>query len=147
MVWQVIRSLRLKRNLSQEYLAAQLDITQKTYSRLESGQTRLTIEWLMKIADILEAHPLDLLMDAYPDLNRKAGLGADKVVRQYRDADEQEAMSLLRLKLEYDRLLNEALVKGLQQSTQLIERLCKTLEAQEQRFQNGREGGKMDIAV
>jgi transcriptional regulator with XRE-family HTH domain len=147
MVWQVIRSLRLKRNLSQEYLAAQLDITQKTYSRLESGQTRLTIEWLMKIADILEEHPLDLLMDAYPDLNRKSGGAADKQVRQHADNDEREAMALLRLKLDYDRLLNEALVKGLQQSAQLIERLCRTLEAQEQRFQSGGEGEKMNIAV
>lgn len=146
MVWQIIRSLRLKKNLSQEYLAAQLDITQKTYSRLESGQTRLTIEWLMKIADTLEEHPLDLLMDAYPDLNRKPGAGAENAHHQNADRDEREAMALLRLKLDYDRLLNEALVKGLQQSAQLIERLCRTLEAQEQRFKSGGEG-KMDIAV
>ena len=48
-----VRKIREIRNYSQEYMAIQLGISQKSYSRLENGQTRLYIYRLQEIAKIL----------------------------------------------------------------------------------------------
>ncbi len=49
-----IKRLRELRNNSQDYLALCLNISQQTYSRLERGSGKLTIERLQKIAEVLE---------------------------------------------------------------------------------------------
>jgi transcriptional regulator with XRE-family HTH domain len=51
-----IRAYRLIRNYSQEYLALKLDISQNAYSKIELGHTRVTIERLIRIAQILEVN-------------------------------------------------------------------------------------------
>jgi transcriptional regulator with XRE-family HTH domain len=49
-----IRCLRESKKWNQEELAAKMGITQNTYSRIESGQSRLTIERLHQLANIFE---------------------------------------------------------------------------------------------
>jgi transcriptional regulator with XRE-family HTH domain len=49
-----LRNARLTRNYSQEYLALQLKISQNAYSKMEMGRTRITVESVFKIADILD---------------------------------------------------------------------------------------------
>lgn len=49
-----IRKLRALRGFKQETMADRLGITTKAYSKLESGQTALTIPRLRQIAEILE---------------------------------------------------------------------------------------------
>ena len=45
-----IRRLRLDRDLSQENVAFNLQISQSSYAKLESGQSRLSIDRLYQLA-------------------------------------------------------------------------------------------------
>jgi transcriptional regulator with XRE-family HTH domain len=56
-----IRKAREQKNYTQEYLATQLDIDTKSYSNIENGVSKLSIDRLLKIADILEATPESFL--------------------------------------------------------------------------------------
>jgi len=49
-----IRKKREFRNYTQEYLALKLHISQNAYSKIELGYTKITLERLFQIADILE---------------------------------------------------------------------------------------------
>ncbi|MEO6733536.1 MAG: helix-turn-helix transcriptional regulator [Ferruginibacter sp.] len=48
-----IRSLRLLRGYSQEHMATELDITQTTYSRIETDKQKLTAPMLERLAQVL----------------------------------------------------------------------------------------------
>lgn len=56
-----IRGLREKLGYSQEYMAAQLDVSQSSYGRLEQLDDRLTISVLKKIAEILKVNIATLI--------------------------------------------------------------------------------------
>jgi transcriptional regulator with XRE-family HTH domain len=56
-----IRIQRLIRNYSQEYMAFELEISQAAYSKIERGETELSIRRIYAIAEILEISPLVLL--------------------------------------------------------------------------------------
>ena len=49
-----IKKVREEKNYSQTYLAQKLGITQKAYSNIENNQTRLTVDNLLRITQILE---------------------------------------------------------------------------------------------
>lgn len=49
-----IKETRECKNISQEAMALQMDITQSNYGRLEKNDSRLTVPKLQKIAEILE---------------------------------------------------------------------------------------------
>lgn len=57
----VIRKIRESRNFSQEYMAAQLHITQAAYSKLESDKTHLSIKKLVQICRVLGIKETDIL--------------------------------------------------------------------------------------
>jgi transcriptional regulator with XRE-family HTH domain len=56
-----IRTKREKRNYTQEYLAYKLNISQNAYSKIELGYTKITLERLFQIADVLEIDAISLL--------------------------------------------------------------------------------------
>ncbi|QJD95572.1 helix-turn-helix transcriptional regulator [Mucilaginibacter robiniae] len=56
-----IRKLREYRNYTQEYLAMKLDISQNAYSKIELGYTKITLERLYQIANLLNIDPVELL--------------------------------------------------------------------------------------
>ena len=56
-----IRGKREYRNFTQEYLALKLNISQNAYSKIELGYTKITVERLFQIADILEMDILDFI--------------------------------------------------------------------------------------
>ena len=58
-----IRRIRDQKGISQEYMATQLDMTQPNYSRIESEESKLTIDRLQDIAQILETD-IDTLLDS-----------------------------------------------------------------------------------
>ena len=47
-----LKEIRLKSNYTQEYVATELGITQKAYSKLENGQTCLSQDKIMKLVKI-----------------------------------------------------------------------------------------------
>ena len=56
-----IKKFRENKNYTQTYLAEQLGISQKAYSKIETGETKLSIDYLMKISEVLEADIIELL--------------------------------------------------------------------------------------
>jgi transcriptional regulator with XRE-family HTH domain len=56
-----IRNTRIDRNYTQDYLAAKLKISQNAYSKIELGRTKITVEKLLVIADVLNADACDLI--------------------------------------------------------------------------------------
>ncbi|RYY37515.1 MAG: XRE family transcriptional regulator [Sphingobacteriaceae bacterium] len=56
-----IRKTREEKNYTQEYLAAKLKISQNAYSKIELGYTKITLERLFQIAEVLEITAIDLI--------------------------------------------------------------------------------------
>jgi len=56
-----IRKIREYRNYTQEYLAMKLSISQNAYSKIELGYTKITLERLYQIAQILEVDLIELI--------------------------------------------------------------------------------------
>ena len=56
-----IKRIREQKGYSQELMATKLNISQASYARLESEETKLSIDRLQKIADILETDILTFL--------------------------------------------------------------------------------------
>lgn len=61
-----IRKFRMKKGLSQEYIAAKLEMHYTNYGHIESGRTKLSVDKLYKIAEVLEVSPLELQMEKTP---------------------------------------------------------------------------------
>lgn len=66
-----IKFFRLSKNLTQTYLADQLGIDTGNYSRLERGETKISIERLSKIAEVLEVDLSLFLSDREPENQSK----------------------------------------------------------------------------
>ena len=59
-----IRTVREKLGYSQEYMAMKLGIGQNGYSKIELGYTRITVDRLFEIANILQTDVFVLLQQA-----------------------------------------------------------------------------------
>ncbi len=57
-ILEKIRTLRLSKGYTQEYMAEKLSIDPVNYGRLERGQSKLTIDRFLKICKILEVDPV-----------------------------------------------------------------------------------------
>lgn len=60
MIGTKIKNIRELKNLTQEFVAERLDISQAAYSKLENGETKISDEKLVQIADVLEVKPEDI---------------------------------------------------------------------------------------
>lgn len=60
-VGEKIRLQRLTKKYSQEYMAFSLDISQAAYSKIECGETKLTLDRIYEIAEILEISPFTFM--------------------------------------------------------------------------------------
>ncbi|MBD1393936.1 helix-turn-helix domain-containing protein [Mucilaginibacter glaciei] len=56
-----IRNKREELNYTQEYLAAKLSISQNAYSKIELGYTKITVERLFQISEVLETDLTELI--------------------------------------------------------------------------------------
>lgn len=56
-----IRKVRELRGFSQQYMADNLNVSQKAYSKLESDETKVNLDHVSKISTILDVDPLQLL--------------------------------------------------------------------------------------
>jgi len=56
-----IRKIREFRSYTQEYMAEKLDLAQNTYSKMETGQTKIDTDQLKQISNILGV-PVDLIL-------------------------------------------------------------------------------------
>ncbi len=56
-----IRIARFSNGYTQNYMAIQLGISQRAYSKIECGHTKLTVDRLKVIAEILEVEVYELI--------------------------------------------------------------------------------------
>jgi transcriptional regulator with XRE-family HTH domain len=49
-----LKKIRVEKNVSQDFLAKKIGITQKAYSKIENNETKLNVEVLQKISEILD---------------------------------------------------------------------------------------------
>lgn len=68
-----IREKREEKKWSQEYMATQLGLSPNGYAKIERGETRLTVQRLIELAEILEMDFLDLIQGEIQHLNYKVG--------------------------------------------------------------------------
>ena len=90
-----LKQLRELKNFTQEYMAQQLGLSTRAYSKIESGETQLTINRLNEIAAILEVDPIQALgfdhqnvFNNYGTQEENIGLNqtitiSDKLIEQY----------------------------------------------------------------
>ena len=55
-----LRKIRREKDLTQEYIAFELGISQKAYSDIENGKTKINQQYLEKIASILKVPSSDI---------------------------------------------------------------------------------------
>ena len=56
-----IERIRELKGISQDYVATQLDISQRAYSKIENGSTRLRWDHIEDIARILDMDPMEMI--------------------------------------------------------------------------------------
>ena len=56
-----LKQIRELKNITQEHVASKLEISTRAYSKIESGETQLTIKRLNEISEILGVEPMELL--------------------------------------------------------------------------------------
>jgi len=66
---KIMRILRESQDYSQEYVADVLNINQKTYSNLESGKSKLTLDRIQQLADLYHVKPDYFLAEKLPVIN------------------------------------------------------------------------------
>lgn len=64
-----IREYREQKRYSQEYMSSQLGISQNAYSRIELGQTKIELNRLLKIAELLETSLSSLIGEDHQVFN------------------------------------------------------------------------------
>lgn len=57
-----LRQLRELKNYSQEYMAVQLRICTRAYSKIETGETQLTVKRLNEVSKILGISPTEIMV-------------------------------------------------------------------------------------
>ncbi len=70
---KIMRILRESKDYSQEYVADVLNINQKTYSSLESGKSKLTVDRIHQLADLYHVKPDYFLSEDLPVINYNSG--------------------------------------------------------------------------
>ena len=60
-IGEKIRRVRESKDFSQEYIATNLNISSQAYSKIERGETKMDLDRLQKIADILEVGVVDIM--------------------------------------------------------------------------------------
>lgn len=61
LVFEKIKDIRETKGLTQEDVANALEISPSGYSKIERGETRINIDRLQQIADVLEVNIFDLI--------------------------------------------------------------------------------------
>ena len=56
-----IKQIRKLKNFTQEYVAGKLNLSTRAYSKIETGETQLTINRLNEISTILGIEPMEVL--------------------------------------------------------------------------------------
>jgi transcriptional regulator with XRE-family HTH domain len=64
-IHSIIYNRRQKLNFSQSYVALKMKLSQKQYSRIESGETNLKLNDLIRLCKALDLNPCEVLKEAH----------------------------------------------------------------------------------
>jgi len=64
MIGDIIRNQRVQKGYSQEYMAHHLNISQNAYSKIERGDTEVTVKRVYEVAEVLGVSVYELLPQA-----------------------------------------------------------------------------------
>jgi transcriptional regulator with XRE-family HTH domain len=88
-----LKQLRELKNFTQEYMANQLGLSTRAYSKIETGETQLTINRLNEISEILGIDPIEVLgfdhQNIFNNCTQEGNIGinhiniSDKLLEQY----------------------------------------------------------------
>ncbi len=87
-----IRLLRKKKNITQDDMASSLNISQRAYSKIETGEVTLKIDRLEEIAKILQVSVNDLLTENGYQLFENvhySQIGSGKVINQVNEKERE----------------------------------------------------------
>jgi len=110
-----IISVRLKKGFSYENMASQLSITPAAYRKIEIGETKLTVERLFRLSEILEVSVLELLeidKEVFHQINSESAVGYQQKIENFYQENKEVYEKLLRSKDEQIALLKELQMKG-----------------------------------
>jgi transcriptional regulator with XRE-family HTH domain len=119
-----IKSVRMHKHYSQDYLAKKLGVSQKAYSKIENNETRLNIDTLMSISKILETPVQELLAEPKaPVLNDfSSGRDGDNVI--YKTESDKENEKLFQALMSS----KDSLIASLHKQIELLQKHIEILE-------------------
>lgn len=107
-----IKQLRELKNFTQEYMAQQLGLSIRAYSKIETGETQLTVNRLNEISRILGITPVEVLgfddKQVFNNCKQEGNIGInhinlpEKLIQQY-----EETIQSLKNQIEVMKLLLE----------------------------------------
>ena len=114
-----IKSLRERKNLTQEFVANELGISQNTYSNIENGTVKLTIERLIEISKVLGVSAEELIANEsqtfnFHNSNIEKFYGYIETLQEENKELTQTTIKLLSDQITYLQKENERLVKLLE---------------------------------
>jgi len=104
-----IKQIRELKNFTQEYVAGKLGLSTRAYSKIETGETQLTINRLNEISTILGIEPMEILgfdeKQVFNNCKQDGYIGInhinfpEKLVQQYEETIQslKEQIQLLKL--------------------------------------------------
>ncbi|GHT18635.1 hypothetical protein FACS189429_5420 [Bacteroidia bacterium] len=105
-----ISSIRVKKGYTYENMVHELDITPAAYRKIEIGETKLTVERMFRIADILKSPLADLLeigSDMFHQTNKESATGYQQKVENFYQENREVYEKLLASKDEQIALLKK----------------------------------------
>jgi transcriptional regulator with XRE-family HTH domain len=108
-----ITSVRLKKGFTYENMASELDITSAAYRKIETGETKLTVERLFRLSEIFEVSLLELLeidKELFHQTNSESATGYQQKVANFYQENKEIYEKLLQTKDEQIELLKKMIV-------------------------------------
>ena len=125
---KIMRILRESRDYSQEYVANILNINQKTYSNLESGKSKLTLDRIQQLAEFYHVKPDYFLANELPVINYNSGPNSHGGVFEVYNNNSGKEELMIEI---YEKILSEKnkqilyLENQVEKLTSIIENLSK----------------------
>jgi len=113
-VIQKITSLRSKKGYTYENMAHELDITPASYRKIEIGETKLTVERLFKIAEILDepvSNLLEINGSVFNQTNNESSTCYQQQIAHFYQENKEVYEKLLKSKDEQIELLKSVMGK------------------------------------
>ena len=89
-----LKKARLEKNISQDFLAKKLGITQKAYSKIENNETKLNVDVLQRVSEVMDV-PIETFFknSQQPILNDFSNrTGGDNVIYKNNSIDKIEEL-------------------------------------------------------